>query len=409
MNKTLLVFRNELSTTLKRRSFILTLLLLPLIGFIVVLIIGNSQTGGTDSIVNQIFVTETKLNTMGIVDQSKLIQSIPTEYKDNLNLNDSQSTALSELYAGKISGFYLISNDYVKSGKVILFTRDFSPLSENNYNLQLESILTTSLLTNQPQLVDRVLSPMKLKMTILSPEPQRNPESSLTFFLPYIVTMIFYVVIMGSASLMLSSITNEKTNRMMEILMTSIKPMQILTGKILALGLVGLLQTLVWSGSGYLLLRFSGKTMNVSQAFQLPLSTLAWGIIFFLCGYALYASLMAGVGAMVPNLKEASQATTMIIIPLVIPLALIGAIVENPNGTLAMIFSLFPLTAPVTMMTRLAAGTVPLWQPLLSIILMLASSYYVVRSVAGLFHAQNLLSGQEFKIKYFFKALLGQY
>ena len=185
--------------------------------------------------------------------------------------------------------------------------------------------------------------------------------------------------------------------------------MQILTGKILALGVVGLFQTLVWSGSGFLLLRLSGRTMNVSQAFQLPLSTLAWGIVYFLCGYALYASLMAGVGAMVPNLREASQATTLIIIPLVIPLALISAIVENPNGALAMIFSLFPLTAPVTMMTRLAAGTVPFWQPLLSILLLIGSSYFVIRSVSGLFQAQNLLSGQDFKIKNFFKALLEQY
>jgi ABC-2 type transport system permease protein len=219
--------------------------------------------------------------------------------------------------------------------------------------------------------------------------------------------MIFYIVILGSSSLMLNSVTNEKTNRIMEILMTSIKPMQILTGKILALGVIGLLQTIVWSGSGFLLLRFSGRTMNVSQAFQLPLSILVWGILFFLCGYALYASIMAGVGAMVPNLREASQATTLVIIPLVIPMALISVIVESPNGALATIFSLFPLTAPVTMMTRLAAGNVPFWQPIFSILLLIGSSYFVIRSVSGLFHAQNLLSGQEFKVKYFIKALFG--
>ena len=106
MNKTLLVFRNELSTTLKRRSFILTLLLFPLIGFIVVLIIGNSQSGGSDSIVNQIFVTEPKLTSMGIVDESKIIQSIPAEYQNNLKLYNSQSAAQSDLSSDQISGFY---------------------------------------------------------------------------------------------------------------------------------------------------------------------------------------------------------------------------------------------------------------------------------------------------------------
>jgi ABC-2 type transport system permease protein len=207
---------------------------------------------------------------------------------------------------------------------------------------------------------------------------------------------------------MLSSITNEKQNRVLEILMVSITPIQMLTGKIIGLGIAGLLQTLVWSGAGFALLRLSGQTFNIPSAFQLPASILAWGVVFFILGYAVYASLMAGVGALVPNLREASQATTVLIIPLIIPLIFISVLIGNPNGTLAIVLSLFPLTAPVTMMTRLAAGTVPDWQPALAAVLLAATAVLIVRAVAGMFRAQTLLSGQSFNLRRFFAALAGK-
>jgi len=133
-----------------------------------------------------------------------------------------------------------------------------------------------------------------------------------------------------------------------------------------------------------------------------------WGIIFFILGYILYASLMAGVGALVANIKEASQATTILIIPMVIPLALLAPVIENSNGTLAVILSLFPFTSPVSMMTRLSAGSVPTWQILLAVVLLIFSAYWIVRSVSGLFRAQYLLSGKEFKFKYFLDAIMGK-
>ena len=148
-------------------------------------------------------------------------------------------------------------------------------------------------------------------------------------------------MIFGSASMMLNSITNEKQNRVIEILMTSVTPAQMLTGKIIALGIVGLLQTLVWSGTGFVLLRLSGRTFEIPAAFQLDPVFLLWGLAFFVAGYAVYASLMAGVGALVPNIKEASQATFVLIIPLIIPLMLISALIQKPNGGLSVFLSLF--------------------------------------------------------------------
>ena len=144
--------------------------------------------------------------------------------------------------------------------------------------------------------------------------------------------------------------------------MTSVKPIEMLTGKIFALGIAGLLQTVVWTGSGYLMLLFSNNQFGLGDAFKLPPSVLIWGIIYFLLGYAVYASLMAGVGALVPNLREASQLTTVVIMPMIVPMVFISVMINAPNSPLAVALSLFPLTAPVSMMTRLAATTVPFWQ-----------------------------------------------
>lgn len=408
MNKTLLVLKNELTTTIKRKSFLVTLFLIPLVGSLVVFFIGNSQKSTDPSALTNIFISPPKEFQYGIFDASNTLKQLPEWAGDTFRMYATESAAQAALEQGEIGGYYLINADYIESGKVILRKTELDLMGDDP-NWQLESLLNTQLLEDNPQLLARIENPLNFSTEIQSSQVQRDPESMLTFYVPYIITMIFYFVILSSASLMLTSITNEKSNRVIEILMTSITPTQMLTGKIIALGIAGLLQTVVWTGTGLLLLRLSGRQLELASSVQLPISILLWGIAFFISGYFLYASLMAGAGALVPNLKEASQATTVLIIPLIIPLILISAIVEKPNGTLATIFSLFPLTSPVTMMTRLAAGSVPIWQLLLSIALILITAVLVIRSVANFFRAQTLLSGQEFKIKYLFKALLGNY
>jgi ABC-2 type transport system permease protein len=269
-------------------------------------------------------------------------------------------------------------------------------------------LMEFNLLNGDTQLSTRLKNRLNLETVSLTQQAARDPGNMLTFFLPYVVTMLFYVTILSSASLMLSSVTNEKQNRVIEIVMTSVTPLQMLTGKIIALGLAGLLETVVWSGSGFLLLRLGGQTFDLPAAFQLPVSILMWGLVFFVLGYGLYGSLLAGVGALVPNMREASQATTVMVLPMILPLMVISSMISDPNGPLALILSLIPFTAPVSMMTRLAATDVPFWQPLLAAALLLLTTYLVIRAVAGMFRTQNLLSGQTFTLKLFFKELFSR-
>jgi ABC-2 type transport system permease protein len=135
---------------------------------------------------------------------------------------------------------------------------------------------------------------------------------------------------------------------------------------------------------------------------------MAWGVLFFIFGYAVYASFMAGIGALVPSLREASQLTTVVILPMIIPLVFISALINTPNSPLSIFLSIFPLTAPVSMMTRLSATQVPFWQASLALLLLALTAVFLVRASASLFKAQNLLTGQTFTVAGFLKALAGK-
>ncbi len=408
MNKSFIIYRYELLKVLRSRSFQFTLILLPLISFFIFWIFGRLQGSNQSSIVTDIIAPPPQVEVQGLVDLSGIVKTIPGDYaKSFVRFPDAQS-AQEFVQSGKINGYYIISADYLASGDVEYFRTDYNPVMGIPQSNDLRAILQTNLLAGDPALQDRLNHIFNLNVDVLNPDNSRNPASAFTFFLPYIVTFLFYILILGSSSMMLSNISNEKQNRVMEVLLTSVRPLQLMTGKILALGTCGLLQTVVWSGIGLIMLRLSGQTFSLPPEFQLPISILAWGVVFFLLGYAMFAGLLAGVGALVPNLRESSQATMIVVIPMVIPLMFISALIDSPNSAISIVLSLFPLTAPVAMMTRLSAATIPFWQPLLSAVLQAITAVLIIRAVAGMFRAQTLLSGRPFNLKIFVQALAGR-
>lgn len=412
MNKIWLIFRNEFITVITRKSFLITLFLFPLIGMVITLVIGGLQKStGTNasSMINELMMPTVKNSLEGFVDESGIVKAIPQGYENRLSRYASEADAHVDLMNGKISAYYIITKGYMNTGEVIYVRPDFNPLGGSIQSSSVDALLAYNLTGGDLNLYYRVQNPLNANTTTLdTTTPERDNSNPLTFLLPYAITFLFYIVILTSSSLLLNSIANEKQNRVMEVLMTSMTPRQMLTGKIVALGLAGLLQTVVWFGSGLAILRFSGKNYALGDAFQLPASILLWGILFFIFGYAIYASLMAGIGALVPGMREASQLTTIVILPMIVPLMFISSMIQTPNATLPLVLSLFPLTSPVAMMCRLAATSVPIWQILLALALLALTAFYLVRVSAGLFREQNLLSGNTVKAKDFLRAFAGR-
>jgi ABC-2 type transport system permease protein len=429
MKKTLLVLKNEMITLLTRPSFWLVTLGLPLVGALLFAGVGLISHNAAASLqVSQLFSGPPDLHPTGYVDLSGLIRQFPTgdpagnvptvtqvgkvptvTQVGKFIAYPTETAARQALQAGQISAFYIVSPDYIRDGKVTYIRPDFNPLaSAGTLSGDFTRLLQINLVGGDSLLASLVNGPKKLNDVSQATVPQPDQKNALALWIPYIITILFYLLIGGSASLLLSNVSKEKENRIMEVLLTSVTPQQLLTGKILGLGLVGLGQSLLWFGASYLLLNRSGQAFRLPSDIHLPVSFLVWGLVFFVLGYAVYASLMAGLGALAPNLREASQATFVILLPLMVPLFLSSSVfMEEPNGAIATGLSLFPLSAPVAMMARLSAGGVPWWQAPLAAVLLALTALLILRAVSGMFRAQSLLSGQGFQLKVFLRALLG--
>ena len=410
MNKTLLILRYELINTIKRKSFIFTTIGLPIISVIILMVVTNINRRAPQVLSSVVGERESTSISMsdGYVDPGGVIQSIPESVpQEALIVFENDAAAQQALEAGEIWGYFIIAPDYLKTGQVIYITPDFNPLTAFDKTGLMQWVLRANLLSGDWQFANRLYNPLNMQVELLEP-PERDENNPLTFVLPYIVTILFYVIILMSATLLLNNLTKEKENRVLEILMSGCSARQLLTGKIVGLGIAGLMQTVLWIGIGFAALRLSGESLSIPAEYQLPASFLIWSLFYFVFGYAVYASLMAAIGALVPNLREASQATFIVILPLIVPMMFISVLIQEPDGTLALVLSLFPLTSPVAMMTRLAATSVPAWQLLLSAVLLVATTVFLIRAVGSMFRAQTLLSGQPFEIKRFFSALAGR-
>ena len=411
MKKIWIVLKTEFINTITRRSFLLTLILVPLVP---ALILGAiSIFGGEENEEERGSIFQSPQNltdSEGFIDQAGIISDIPDWVEEGRLIEYfSKDEADQAAIEKEIIGYYIIEDNYLETGAIQYIREDFNPLSAMDSTWVFEETIKFNLLDLDQHLYDMYSNPILVtNVDLLQDEVEIDRSNPLSFYLPYGVTMLFYVLMITSASLLLNSIAKEKENRVMEILMSAINPKELLAGKVLGLGLVGLLQMIIWMGSAFLMLDLGETILNIPPNLQLPPEILFWGIVFFILGYLMYGTIMAGVGALVPNLKEASQTTFIIVLPMLVPLLMITVIIEKPNATLPVILSLIPFTAPNTMMTRMSVSPVPLWQLLLAVGLMILTIWFLFRAVAGMFQAQLLVTGKKFSLKLYLKALLGQ-
>ena len=407
---TWLVLRQEVISTVTRRSFLLTAFGIPLISallFTAASLVNRSAPDAVSRIMNPgqpgTAVPE------GFVDYSGLIKIIPENItEEDLQSYPDRESAELALLSGEISAFYLVPEDYLQHGQIQFTSGEINPMDAFNRGSLIDKVLQLNLLDGDSQLAAMVTNPFELQVMVLNPSTRIAQNTPLAFFIPYIVMLMYYMLILMSAGFLVSSINKERESRVLEIMLVTITPRELLSGKFIGLGLIGLLVNILWVGTAYVLLVLSGSTFQLPAEFQLAPHILLWGLVYFLLGYAVYASLLGAVGALVPNLRETSQATMVVILPIIIPLMFISVLIQQPNGLLAIGLSIFPLTAPVTMMLRLSITSVPGWQLMLSVLLMLLSAVFILRVVARMFHAQTMLSGQPMNLKYIYRLILGR-
>jgi ABC-2 type transport system permease protein len=195
----------------------------------------------------------------------------------------------------------------------------------------------------------------------------------------------------------------------MEILLVSLRPRQLLTGKLLGLGALTLVQYVIWAAIGLLALVVAGDDgSQLLSTISLSANELLLVVPYALGGFALYAGIMAGIGALSPDMESGRAWVFIISLPMTVPIYLWQPIADSPNGALATVLSLIPFSAPVAMLMRMTSTTVAAWQVGASLILLLITGIGMTWVMARLFRVHTLLSGESLSLRRMWWALSEQ-
>jgi ABC-2 type transport system permease protein len=338
------------------------------------------------------------IDKVGYVDQVGIFTRSLTENKTELIPFVSEGTAKTALEKKDIKEYFIITPGYVATGVIQRYTltSEIAP-SETVQGVIRDFLLNNLLNGNSAEIVARAKNPLSIASTTLTtagtPATRQGGFSAL--ILPYIFGILLMLAIFTSSGYLLQGLGEEKENRVMEILLSSISPKQLLAGKIIGLGAAGLVQIIVWLVSANFLMKMASAAWgNVIGSLQVPPDFLILGIIYFILGYLLMAVIMAGVGSVNPTAREGQQMSAIFTIPVIIPIYFMGLIMEHPENIVVKILTFIPITAPITVIVRLGLSEIPLWELLVSICILILSIWGLFVLCTKLFRTYLLMYGK---------------
>ena len=367
MNKTVIILRHELSKTVRKKAYIAMTLALPVLALIGMLLF---------QILQGIDFEGQGPRKAGYVDQSGLFTGYTEQPDIAFVAYQSEAEATSALLQGEISEYYLISPDYLASGLITRYVtkREYGP--STGTMKQLEDFLISNLLAGEvsDEKIERAKTPAAMVSWRLDESGTISPTGfdPGRFVMPYLFGILLAMSIFTSSSYLLQGIAEEKESRVMEILLSSVSPRQLLTGKVLGLGTAGLLQIVVWLIFAWATVQFFSSRVP-AIGLSLPINLLILMVVYFLLGYLLFAVLMAGLGAITSTSQESSQISVYFSLIAMIPLWVAQLIYINPDHPIFRALTVFPLTAPLAAMIRVSVAGVPAWELALSVLVLAGS------------------------------------
>jgi ABC-2 type transport system permease protein len=381
MNKTLLIFRHEFLHTIKRAGYIILTLALPALGLLGI---------GIFHITSGIARPPAGVTKIGYVDQVGGFDQFTTRGNITLVRLDTAEAAAQALVNKDIQEYFIIPQDFISTGiiKRYIAQREIAPPDATV--TAIKDFLTSNLLAGKVPMATAVLieAPLNLVTTTLTSTGAVAAQQGglANFIIPGIFSFLLALALMITSSYVLTGLAEEKENRLMEILLSSVSTRQLLAGKVLGLGAAGLLQVVVWVISIPLLLRLASSSIRgLISTIQIPPDFLVLGIVYFVLGYSLFAVLSASVAAISLTVQEAQGLSAIYGLFAVAPFWFLSLLLIYPNSPVWIAFSVFPFTAPVVVLLRLGAIGVPGWQLALSIAVL------VLSIVGGLLLAAKLL------------------
>jgi ABC-2 type transport system permease protein len=429
MSKTFLIARREFLTRVQKKTFLLTTILLPLLifGFYALIIYFSVKTGDHIQI--------------AIVDNAKLMTNINDKQNGDIQFNVVQNVTTSELdniiQKKQITGYIVIPENYnimgfdtlsLKSDKSIgILTRD---KIQRKFSELLEEKRLMALNLNKKQ-IDSIQNANTLQFTSLQGEKDSNAKAGISYGVGYFSGFLIYIILFIYGTMVMRGVMEEKMNRIAEVIISSVKPFKLMMGKITGIGAVGLMQFIIWivlvliltmllplffpqlaqqtnnlpMQPGAMQAAESVKNSGELQGIMSALSTINFPLLigtfifYFLGGYLLYASLFAAVGSAVNEDPQDAQSLLLpITMPIIFAMVIMTKAVNDPNSSIAVFGSLFPLTSPIVMMARIAHGIpngVPLWQLLVSMALLIGGFLATTWLAAKIYRVGILMYGKK--------------
>ena len=407
------VARFEFLSVVKRWSYLIATFGLPIFLALV---------SGTVLGVQTYFLTQraAESSAFGLVDEAGVVDRTVFENRDGAEVwstdgNDvllysDVAVATNELESGRLRALYVVEADYVESGEVRAIQSEKTPLLSmrgNRIEPLLRSLLRKSLLSGRVQedVEERVISPAFFMRSRLGPEGELVTEVDealdllMRTTIPLFLGVLLLTALLSASGYLVQTVATDKESKIVEVLLSSVTPEEILAGKLFGLGAAGLVQFSAWTSMVVFVALSASATL--ASVISVPWLALALSPVLFVLGYLFLGSLMLATAALGANAAESQKLTMGWAMLAILPLMVLVVLLEDPNGVLGQVMTWIPFTSPLTVIIRLAVepSGIAWWEVTGAIVVLLASIWFAIRVGARLFRVGFLLTGTRPSLK----------
>ncbi len=415
-SKTWLVARHEFAVTIGRLGFRIFAAAVPVLALLALIGIGvfDAVRGG-DEPSGSAREPSVEVTRVGYVDFSAGEDGQPlfTSFHEQDGVSFApyadEDAGSSALQTGEIDALYVFPRDFLETGSVVRIRMEDGGGGAGADELR--RFVLSNLVAEEvsEQQLERVIKPNSVSTVELSESgaPVEQDEfDGGEFLFSFGAGMLLLVSVLTAAGYLLQGLSEEKENRIMEVLLSSLKPEQLMFGKLVGLGGAGLLQMAVWTASLVAFLLALGRIVDLPVELSAPsVETLGVALAYFLLGYALLGTVQAALGVVTTNQKEANNIAVFVVLPAVSPMWFLAVLIEHPDGVLAQVLSYVPFTAPLTGLIRFGTGGTGLGEVALSLGVLAAFAVLAVLLTARLFRAYLLMYGQRPGVRHILRTL----
>ncbi len=354
---------------------------------------------GVFQLISGIAKPTAEVTAIGYVDEAGGFDQYTSQGNITLVRFDTPDEATEALVKEDIEEYFVIPPDYVSVGVITRYTMQKELIAPPAVEAAIRNFLSSNLLAGKvpTDTATRIQAPLNLVTITLTATGTVAPEQGGfgNFVIPVIFSMLLVFAIIFSSTYLLQGLGEEKENRLIEILLSSVSTRQLLTGKILGIGAAGLVQVVVWVISAPLLLNLASSSIGgFISTIQLSASFLVLAVVYFILGYLLFAVISAGIGAISSGSREGQQLIAIFTVPLISPLWFMSLPMLFPNNPIWVFLTIFPITAPVEVMIRLGVSGVPAWELATSIVVLVLSIIGALFLTVRVFNTYLLMYGK---------------